>query len=69
MENAVTMYLVIGFDPVTFSMFTPMGFLDKKRAETYASFRRSDDKQAYFRIEEVPLDMEAPDGLFSFFEQ
>lgn len=62
-------YLVIGFDPVTFAMFTPKAFMDPERAAHYMCQRKGEDKASFFRIEEVPLDIIVPAERKKFYDQ
>lgn len=62
-------YLVIGFDPVTFAMFTPKAFMDPERATEYMADRQREDKASFFRIEEIPLDIIVPAERKKFYEQ
>ncbi len=46
-------YLVLGIDAHTFSMFTPAAFLCEEAAERYVEIE--DDANTFFRIEKIPL--------------
>jgi hypothetical protein len=64
-----TAYIVMGFDPVGFAVFTPRIFMCPDRAANFVTGRRLEDKASFYKIDEVPIDIVLPENQKEFYEQ